>query len=176
MRQVNNCMEPPSLLCCPTAFAVTITADMSDLHAPKGYKHALISPQAEYWRIAIDKELSGLIAFDTWSYVRACDPPAGSNVINCHYIFTVKRKADESIDKFKARLVADGNTQKYGIDYDRIFATVVKSLTIRLVLIIAATRDYDLSSLDIRQAFFQVEIKEDLLMRVPPGVFYHTAG
>ena len=85
----------------------------------------------------------------------------------------MKRKADGSIDKFKARLVADGNTQKYGIDYDRIFATVVTSLTIRLVLIIAAARDYDLSSLDIRQAYLQAEIKEDLYMRVPPGVSTH---
>ena len=140
----------------------------------KGYKHARIYPQAEYWRTAIDKELSGLIALDTWSYVRACDPPAGSNVINCHYIFTVKRKADESIDKFKARLVADGNTQKYGIDYDRIFATLVKSLTIRLVLLIAVARDYNLSSLDIRQTYLQAEIKEDLFMRVPPGASHHT--
>ncbi len=75
---------------------------------------------------------------------------------------------------FKARLVADGNTQKYVIDYDRIFATVVKSLTIRLVLIIAAARDYNLSSLDIRQAYLQAEIKEDFFMRVPPGVSHHT--
>ena len=73
-----------------------------------------------------------------------------------------------------ARLVADGNTQKYGIDYDKIFATVVKSLTIRLVLIIAAARDYNVSSLDIRQAYLQAEIKEDLYMRVPPGVSPHT--
>ena len=113
---------------------------MDGLPVPKGYKHALISPQAEYWRIAIDKELPGLIAFDALSYVRACDLPADSNIMNCHYIFNVKRKADGSIDKFKARLVADGNTQKYGIDYDRIFATIVKSLTIRLILLIAAAR------------------------------------
>ncbi len=65
----------------------------------------------------------------------------------------MKRKADGSINKFKARLVAEGNTQKYGIKYNRIFATVVKSLTIGLVLIIAAARDYNLSSLDIRQAY-----------------------
>ena len=56
------------------------------------------------------------------------------------------------MDKFKARLVGDGNTQRYGIDYDRIFATVVRSLTIQLVLIIAAARDHNLSFLDIRQA------------------------
>ncbi len=66
------------------AFSVTITTDMGDLHVPKGYKHALISRQAEYWRIAIDKKLSGLIVLNTWSYVRACDLPAGSNIMNCH--------------------------------------------------------------------------------------------
>ena len=93
---------------------------MGDLHVPKDYKHALISPQAEYWRIAINKELSGLIAFDTWSYVRTYDLSAGSNVMNCHYIFTVKRKADGSINKFNACLVADGNTQKYSINYVKI--------------------------------------------------------
>ena len=53
----------------------------------------------------------------------------------CHYVFTVKRNADGSVEKFKARLVANGNTQKYGIDFDRIFSTVVKACTLRLLLI-----------------------------------------
>jgi len=75
-----------------------------------------------------------------------------------------------SIDKFKARLVADGNTQKHGVDFNRVFATVVKALTIRLVLAIAAARDYNLTSLDIRQAYLQATIDEDLYMRVPPGI------
>ena len=48
-----------------TAFTVTITADMGQIAVPRGYKHALASPQAEYWQIAIDKELSGLLALDT---------------------------------------------------------------------------------------------------------------
>ncbi len=50
----------------------------------------------------------------------------------------------------------------------------VKLLTIRLVLIIAAAPDYNFSSLDIRPAYLQAEIKEDLFMRVPPGVSHHT--
>ena len=57
--------------------------------------------------------------------------------MNCHFVFTIKRKADGSIEKFKARLVADGNTQKFGVDFNRVFATVVKTLTIRLTLAIA---------------------------------------
>ena len=65
--------------------------------------------------------------------------------MNCHYVFDVKRLRDATVEKFKARLVADGNTQKFGVDYDRIFATVIKSSTIRLLLIIAAARDYNLT-------------------------------
>jgi hypothetical protein len=86
------------------------------------------SPQRDYWREAIAKELAGLLALETWEMVPASSMPPGANLMHCHYVFTVKRKADGSIEKFKARLVADGNTQKHGIDFDRVFATVVKSL------------------------------------------------
>ena len=90
--------------------------------------------------------------------------------MHCHFVFAIKRKAHGSIDKFKARLVADGNTQKHGVDFNRVFATVVKALTIRLVLAIAAARNYNLTSLDIRHAYLQATIDEDLYMRVPPGI------
>ena len=75
-------------------------------------------------------------------------------------MLNVKRLKDGSVDKFKARLVADGNTQKYGVDFDRIFSTVVKTSTIRLVLVVAAARDYNLSQIDTRQAYLQAEANE----------------
>ena len=115
---------------------------------------------ASYWREAIDKELAGLIAIRTWDLIPATSVPRGSNLMNCHYVFDVKRLRDGTVDKFKARLVADGNTQKYGVDYDRIFATVVKTSTICLALIVAATRDYNLTQIDIRQAYLQAELPE----------------
>ena len=90
--------------------------------------------------------------------------------MHCHYVLTVKRKRDGSVDKFKARLVADGNTQKYGVDFDRIFSTVVKASTIRLVLVVAAANDYNLSQIDIKQAYLQAEVTENLFMHVPPGI------
>ena len=89
------------------------------------------SPQVEQWREAINKELSGLIALNTWDLVPIASIPAAANIMHCHFVFAIKRKADGSIDKFKARLVADGNTQKHGVDFNRVFATVVKALTIR---------------------------------------------
>ena len=82
--------------------------------------------------------------------------------------FTVKRQRDGSLEKFKARLVADGNTQKYGVDFDRIFSTVVKSTTIRIVLILACSRGWLLSGVDIAQAYLHAELSEDLYMMMPP--------
>ena len=153
------------------AFAVTITADLGHVEVPRGYRRALSSPQAQYWREAIAKELAGLIALHTWDLVLQSTMPDGSNLMNCHYVFAVKRKKDGTIEKFKARLVADGNTQKHGVDFDRIFATVIKITTVRLALLLAAALDYNLSSIDIRQAYLQAQLNENLYMRVPPGIW-----
>ena len=154
------------------AFSVSMvsTSDLGDVPIPKGYKAATTGPWAEYWKDAITKELAGLVALRTWSVVLCSSMPPGANILHCHYVFDVKRKSNRAVEKFKARLVADGNTQKFGIDFDRIFSTVVKSSTIRLVLIVAAARDYNLSQIDIRQAYLQAELNEDIYMRVPPGI------
>jgi len=166
--------EPDALVAASAAaaycYAVTITADMGALRVPKTYKQALSSPQADYWREAIAKELAGLTSLRTWDMVPASSMPPGANLMHCHYVFDVKRTKTGSIEKFKARLVADGNTQKFGVDFDRVFATVVKTQTIRLALILATVRDYNLSSIDITQAYLQAELDDELYMRPPPGV------
>ena len=154
------------------AYSVSIvsTSDLGDVPIPKGYKAAVTGQWSEYWKEAITKELAGLVALRTWDMVPTSTMPPGSNTMHCHFVFDVKRKSNRAVEKFKARLVADGNTQKFGIDFDRIFSTVVKSSTIRLALIVAAARDYNLSQIDIRQAYLQAELTEDLYMRAPPGV------
>ena len=153
-----------------TTPAVTITADFGDVKVPQGYKNATTCELASYWIAAIHLELQGLLANKTWTYVPLSQLPRGINIMRCHYVFAVKRNPDGSIEKFKARLVADGNTQKWGIDFDRIFSTVVKTCTLRLLLIIAAANDYNLSQVDIKQAYLQATVTEDLYMRVPEGL------
>ena len=93
-------------------YVVTATSDMGDIQIPRGYRQALASPEASYWRDAISKELNGLIANKTWDVMRADDLPKGANLMRCHMFFSVKRLADGSIEKFKCRLVAKGNTQR----------------------------------------------------------------
>ena len=154
------------------ALAITVqpTTDMGDVPIPKGFRRAMQSEHSTYWSEAVNKELSGLIARGTWEPMLASAVPNGSNVMRCHYIFTVKRKSDGSVDRFKARLVADGNSQKYKVDFDRVFAAVVRPTTLRLILAIAAAKDYNLTQIDVVQAYLQAEVTESLYMRMPEGL------
>lgn len=151
-------------------FMVTSTADMGDIVIPRTYRQALESPESNYWKEAITRELNGLVEIGTFEFVKLSSLPQNANVMRCHMVFTIKRQHDGSIEKFKCRLVADGNTQRWGIDFDKVFSTVAKLSTLRLILAIAAAFDYDLSSVDIRQAYLQATISEDLFMAVPPGM------
>ena len=152
------------------AYVVTLTAEFGGIDIPRSYRQALASKHADYWRDAIAKELGGLLKLGTWEMMLCSDLPKGANVMRCHFVFTVKRLADGSVEKFKARLVCDGNTQKPGVDFDRIFSTVVKSQTIRAVLIYACSRQLNLTSIDVRQAYCRGDADRDLFMSPPPGV------
>ena len=148
----------------------SVATDLGDIPIPRGYRQAIDGRWASYWRDAITKELNGLMSRGTWHYVYFDELPKGTNLMGCHMIFTVKRLSNGAIEKFKCRLVANGNTQKAGVDFDRIFSTVVKITTIRVVLAIAAARDYNLTSIDVQQAFLQGDVDEDLYMQMPPGL------
>jgi len=84
----------------------------------------------------------------------------------------VKLKSDGSLDRYKARLVALGNKQEYGFDYEETFAPVAKMTTVRTTLAIAA---WPLYQIDVTNAFLPEDLKEEIYMKLPPGM-YTTAS
>jgi hypothetical protein len=99
---------------------------------------ALSSPESSQWSTAFDEELSTLMAMNTWEL---CDLPSGRKAIPCKLVFKRKLNADGSIERYKARLVVTGFHQKLGIDYDAVFAPVVRMSTVRLFFSFVATYD-----------------------------------
>jgi histone deacetylase 1/2 len=113
--------------------------------------------QNNSWKKAMDVEYTALMKNKTWHLV---PPEQGRNIIDCKWVYKIKRKADGSIDRYKTRLVAKGFKQRYGIDYEDTFSPVVKAAKIRLVLSIAVSSGWNLRQLDVQNAFLHVSLRK----------------
>lgn len=118
------------------------------------------------WTKAVNEEILALEKNHTW---RLTELPPEKKAVGCRWIFTVKHKADGSIERLKARLVAKGYTQSYGIDYQETFAPVAKLNTVRILLSLAVNCDWDLHQLDVKNAFLNGDLEEEVYMEIPPG-------
>ncbi|KAG4037393.1 Retrovirus-related Pol polyprotein from transposon TNT 1-94 [Phytophthora cactorum] len=133
---------------------------------PTTFKSAMESSDAVKWKEACDSELESLHKNDTWDVVPL---PKGRKAIGCRWVFRVKENQDGEIERFKARLVAKGFSQKYGIDYDETFAPVAKFTSIRAVLSMAAKYGLKLHQMDVKTAFLNGLLDEDIYMAQPDG-------
>lgn len=103
---------------------------------------------------------------DTWVLV---DLPSNCRAIRLKWIFKVKRNSDGSINKYKARLVAKGYIQKHGVDFDEVFAPVARIETVRLIIGMAASLCWELHHLDVKTAFLNGDLKEEVFVSQPEG-------
>lgn len=153
----------------PTRFDdyVMVSAEViNGINEPKTYTEAMTSPQKDQWVKAMESEVKSLKENKTWMLV---DLPKDRKPISCKWVYKIKTNADGSLDKFKARLVARGYTQKKGIDYDETFSPVAKMTTIRSVLSVAANEGLKLTQFDVSTAFLYGSLDEEIYMKQPEG-------
>jgi hypothetical protein len=139
----------------------------SEIVTPTSYEEAISGPQREQWMAAIKDEMRSHGWNVVWTLVTA---PKGANIVSCQWVFKLKRLPDGWIDRYKARLVARGFSQQYGVDYDETFAAVVRMETLRILLAIAAAEDLEIHQMDVVTAYLAGELKEEIYMTPSPGV------
>ena len=137
-------------------------------HEPSSYKEASSNP---LWQQTMSEELQALDKAQTWELVTL---PPGKTAVGCKWVFKIKTKSDGSIDRYKARLVAKGFNQEYGIDYEETFAPVARLTSVRSLLAVAAVRKWDLFQMDVKNAFLNGDLSEEVYMKPPPGFPHST--
>ena len=97
----------------------------------------------------MNEEMKSLQKNSTWKVVEL---PKGKKPVGCRWVFTIKYKADGTIEQFKTRLVAKGYTKTYGIDYMETFALVAKINIVRILISLAVNLDWPLHQFDVKNA------------------------
>ncbi|KAM0022126.1 putative RNA-directed DNA polymerase [Helianthus debilis subsp. tardiflorus] len=139
------------------------TTSLDSYPIPKNVMTALAHPG---WHQAMEEELGALRTNHTWDLVTL---PPGKRVVGCRWVFTVKLNPDGSLHRLKARLVAKGYSQAYGIDYDETFSPVAKMPSVRICIALAAIHHWPLHQLDVKNAFLNGVLEEEVYMEQPPG-------
>jgi hypothetical protein len=111
-------------------------------------------------------EYKALMSNRTWELVPR---PPGANIVTGKWLFRHKFKADGTLDRYKARWVVRGFTQRPGVDFSETFSPVVKSATVRAVLAIAASRNWPVNQMDVNNAFLQGQLRERVYCQQPVG-------
>jgi hypothetical protein len=123
------------------------------------------------WRAAMMDEMASIEENKTWSLTTL---PAGKRAIGLKWVYKLKKNSADEVIKHKARLVAKGYVQRAGVDFDEVFALVTRLDSVRLLLAIAAHSGWEVHHLDVKSAFLNGELEEEVYVTQPPG--FERAG
>ena len=131
---------------------------------PETYNQAICSCEKENWLQAMQVELNSLSKTNTWTLV---ERPKNKNVIPGQGVYKVKTKADRSLEKNKARYLAEGFKQIEGPDYSETFAPTSKTECFRVILSLAAKKNFTLRQMYVKSACLHPQIKEEIYLEQP---------
>ena len=141
-------------------------ATSGEAKEPRTYAEAMASPDADKWAKAAAEEYGMLMARGTWVLE---DLPEEKKTIGCRWVFKIKRASNGEITRFKARLVAQGFTQKFGVDYFETYSPVAGLPTIRLLMAWAVERGMLIDQFDLQNAYIHGTLDTTVYMRQPEG-------
>ena len=119
------------------------------------------------WREAMQAELHSLIKRDVFGPV--VQTPASIKPVRKKWVFVRKRNENNDIIRYKARLVAQGFSQRPGIDYDETYSPVMDAITFRFLISLAVSEELDMRLMDVITAYLYESIDSDIHMKIPEG-------
>lgn len=119
------------------------------------------------WERAINDEINSLLINNSWTLIQR---PENKNIVDCKWVFSLKNDEYGNPIKYKARLVAKGFSQKYLIDYNETFAPVARISSFRFILAFANQHCLLVHHMDVKTAFLNGKLKEEIYMKVPEGI------
>jgi hypothetical protein len=172
---------PKGVQIAPTNLNLSITEESANIAFalgtietadPRTISEAMKRLEWPEWKQAVERELEQFEKMGTWTLI---ERPADTNVVGSRWVLHTKTDADGTmITKRKARLVAQGFTQTYGLDYAETFAPTARPASTRSLLALAAKMDWEIQQIDVRGAYLNGELNEDVYMAQPP--FFAVPG
>ncbi|KAJ9561208.1 hypothetical protein OSB04_006368 [Centaurea solstitialis] len=143
-----------------------VSQDSGDLNEPTSYGEAVSGNESEQWQEAMKAEMQSMYDNQVWELT---DLPQHCKAVGRKWVFKKKTDMDGNVHTFKARLVAKGFTQTHGIDYDKTFSPVAMLKSIRILMAISAYFNYEIWQMDVKTAFLNGKLTEDVYMEQPEG-------
>jgi hypothetical protein len=133
---------------------------------PTSFEQAMRSEHSSKWLEAMEDEMRSMSANDVWDLEEI---PKGAKTVGCKWVYKIKYDSKGKIDKFKARLVAKGYSQREGIDYNETFSPVSCKDSFRIIMALVAHYDLELHQMDVKTAFLNGDLEENVYMAQPKG-------
>ncbi|MBW0515470.1 hypothetical protein O181_055185, partial [Austropuccinia psidii MF-1] len=131
------------------------------------FKGALQSPEKDFWKAAIDNELCSMESLNVWEVV---EQQESCKLVGTTWVFKIKKNHSNEVTEYKAQLCAQGFTQIQGVDFEKTYAPTGRLNSLQTLIALAAAKNRKLHQIDIKSAFLNAPLREEVYLHVPQGL------